>query len=82
VVVSLETTGGRVIDWQLLNVIDPDRETIRPDLAPTFGTTLTLHKTPRDGRIWVDLSALDESGHLLFAVRREITIGPATQTWM
>ncbi|HLX34513.1 MAG TPA: hypothetical protein VKR30_04650 [Candidatus Limnocylindrales bacterium] len=80
VVVSLETASGHVLDWQLLNVIDPDGG-IRPGPTPTFGTTFTLPPPTSDGRIWVDLAALDGAGHVILDVRRELAVGSTSQSW-
>jgi hypothetical protein len=80
-VVSLESPDGRVVDSRTISAVDPDGG-IRPLYGPRLQLSFALPAPTGDGRIWVDVSALDSSGRIVAQLRREVAIGPAPQTWL
>ena len=73
--ISLQTLDWVVLDATVLDTTNRDGG-IRPLRAPAIDVALSL-PTPRPtgDRLWVIVSAYDEAGGLLGAVRRLVTIG-------
>jgi hypothetical protein len=80
VVVSVEQPAGRIVQVRGQSLPGPD--SIRPDVGPTVTVSFLL-TTPPDGRIWVDVTALDSSGRAIADVYRELAVGSgaASSEW-
>jgi hypothetical protein len=75
VVVSVEQPPGRIVQVRGQSLPGPD--SIRPDVGPTVTVSFLL-ATPPDGRIWVDVTALDANGRAIADVYRELAVGSGT----
>jgi hypothetical protein len=72
VVISVEQPAGRIVQVRGQSLPGPD--SIRPDQGPTVTVSFLL-TTPPNGRIWVDVTALDASGRAIADVYRELAVG-------
>lgn len=72
VVISVEQPPGRILQVRGQSLPGPD--SIRPDQTPTVTVSFLL-TTPADGRIWVDVTALDANGRAVADVYRELAVG-------
>jgi hypothetical protein len=72
VVISVEQPAGHILQVRGQSLPGPD--SIRPDEGPTVTVSFRL-ATPPEGRIWVDVTALDSSGRAIADVYRELAVG-------
>lgn len=73
--IALEARGSRVLDHVSVDTSDLHGG-IRPEYGPTFSATFDLPLPRPSGTMWVVVTAYDEGGMPLGAIRRPFTVGP------
>jgi hypothetical protein len=75
VLIALEARGNRVLEHAWVDVFDPDGG-IRPAQTPRFGATFDLPNPRPNATMWVVVTAFDEGGMPLGAIRQPFSVGP------
>ena len=75
VLIALEARANRVLEHAWVDVFDPDGG-IRPAKTARFGATFALPNPRPNGTMWVVVTAFDEAGIPLGAIRQPFAVGP------